>query len=346
MFKNLLLTSYSVNFPIIEEFKLTCGMPIALIFKEWKDHVAYVNTFSPEPKIISGSTSVDEAYSYLEEANSEPVFVIPLMENGRQARSGKMDKKIDAAFCAAQMHKVDGKPAYAAIYMLFHKLVPKEYKSGVFEIHIDSQTSYSYFPIESLLPSPDQISLVQEEFTRITDKIPGIEWLYISAAFLYPRLKEAGRLDIYQNLLNEIPKMEELSALYQEDSDITEMTLERLLDFAFEEGFQNHIKLPHVPEDISDDEIKKTAFYTNNSLFIHNNLFQAIMNPLMKCIPETMIKSCLDQSGILISDKGSYTTKIRNCSNPNVKNKRMLRFDIQKIQMQGKPSMRDYFNHL
>lgn len=302
-----LLQSLNTNFPILNDWGYVLGKPIALVFDNLAEAISVIKKTSIYPRIIDASTKVETTKKYLEEANSEGVFVV--VQSMAEMKSVKIREKIEAVFSAATIGELDSRPVCAATYIVFQKSVPDEFRERVFELHFTKQHECSVEDILDLVPSSQQLSVVKDRIQNMKEKNPIKGFWKAVAAFMYPRLNELGRRAEYDALDDVIERIVQKAEIYKEEGSITEVFTDCLITFLNKFDASKIFILPELDSE-AELSIQEAVFVKKNFLFFHETLFRGIVKELIALVPIDVIKGSLAKQGVLQGDSGGYTTKM------------------------------------
>lgn len=321
----LLLWSLCVNAPVLSYWNCVVGKPIALVFNDMAEVSSLIKKISPHPKVITVSTSVRTTKETLISTNSDGVFLI-LTNRGGQKRI-KEQEKIDAVLSAANLRTLDGKETTAMVFVVCNKKVPDELKSEVFEIHVEDNSYSSEDNLLELIPSPEQLPVVCDKIQEfnLDDALP----FKAAIAFFYPYFKKTNNLDRYKNMLLESEKIVQKAKEYQGNDNITELVQELLVEFITDnlDCICNFTEINSKAAKLLDQKL----ITKDKALFIAEEKFKAIIQPLTDIIPIDLIKERLWQDGVLQGKQGDYTAKMNFRVNGKLTRKRMLKLDLSEM---------------
>lgn len=340
-----ILRSYCINFPILSEIGVTMSKPIALVFNEVQEVTPFINSLSPRPRIVDGSTKVSKVKELLLMANSDAVVLI--MPSNDSARLIKQNERIELLFNAAALGKVDGIASCAAIFMVFNKFVLEEYRERVFEIHVSKDVIQCTTNIIDLIPDSKDISIVLDKI-RLQKCIGEADRsLYAAVAFMYPKLMEHGKLDLYEALEADAKQLISNAKLYHENDMVLELCLEQMHNYICEQDMLKEVyELPILNED-AENSIHHAAYLKGNYVFVHDELFRRMMENVLQNVPMDVIKVTLMANKILCGTKDGYTTKMNYYSIDNqAKRVRMLKLDLDLLSMNGITTIKSYLKTL
>lgn len=330
----VVLWSLNVNYPVLRSWNYVIGKPIALVFNNMVTAIPFVKKLSPHPQIIDSSTKISTAKKILLTTNSDGVF---MMLSNRGGNLIKEQEKINALFSVANLGVLDGKEASVMTFFVCDRRVPDEYKSEVFEIHVDDLLPNTYENLFSFVPSAEMLPVVFEkiqEFKR--DELLPFKAII---AFLYPYLKEQNNLTRYKILLTEMGELFQMAEEYQEQEDVVELVQQQFIDFIN----KNACDIYHLAEIEGEVEerIDEILVVKGDSLFMDDKKFKDIIKPMLEILPLHIIKERLNKEGILFGQPGDYTVKMSYLSNGKMKRIRRLKFDTDKMKM-----LKNYISNL
>lgn len=134
----------------------------------------------------------------LDRHNFGVIFVYPEPHIENSNRSSKQQDKIESI-----LDGVDFQKANALVIFVFEGKMPDKYRDQLSYLRIHDKDFecplLQWYPI----PRADQLQLTIDKYRQIADKITGYEWLYMSAALLYPVLLNAEKEELYPDILQE-----------------------------------------------------------------------------------------------------------------------------------------------
>lgn len=327
----ILLRSLCLNAPILRVWGYMPKIPFALVCSEFADAIEFAQMLSPNPRILDGFSQIREIEEALGASRSDGVFLI--VERAT-AISAKMQAKIDAIFAAARFGKVCKKTVHAAVFLIFRRMVPEEYREQVFEIHLEKWRAGTDFNMLRLVPDSNQLSLVNDKIRELKKGEKGIGTLKAAAGFLYPKLAELGRITDYKLVLEACERLEHLAKMYQEESGVAELLTESFFNYIENSSDIRVYALPYIGRD-AENHFEESFFIKGDQFYIHESFFMKIIAPVMEVVPIGMIKDTLVKADLLKCDSGGYTAKMSYYYEKNrLLRRRMLRFCGEKIRQE------------
>ncbi|MBQ5558883.1 MAG: hypothetical protein IIT46_03785, partial [Lachnospiraceae bacterium] len=195
----LLLKVAAVNAPILNHCNIPLP-PLALVQRSDQAVSRLTRKLSLPPSAVSNieyTTSKSDVKRILNRHNLGVIFVYPEPHIENSNRSSKQQDKIESILDGVNFQRVN-----ALVIFIFGGKIPDKYRQlSYLRIH-EGDFEYSLlkgYPV----PEADQIQLALDKYGQIADRIIGYEWLYMSAALLYPVLLNAEKEELYPDILQE-----------------------------------------------------------------------------------------------------------------------------------------------
>lgn len=320
-----ILTSLCLNHPVLEEWNITLGKPVAIICSDRAKVHFLIKRISDRGRIIDASTKVETAKKILVEANSEGVFCV--VSNPNKVSSQKMQDKLAAVFSAASVGEVDGVATNAATFLVCDRIIPDELKDYVFAVHIDDVPHYSIASYD-MVPPAEMLPVVRDRINQL----PEDEGLAIRAAvcFTYPYFEKMGDNEGYLQMHAEAKELIKNAELYAEQDDIADVAANLIRTFLVDNG--DYIINISDMDGMSEEDLEHFVFWDRLKLYISDGKFKEMVAPLLEISKVDVIKHQLHSRGILEGNIGNYTVKMTCQVNGVVIRPRMLRIDLKKLQ--------------
>lgn len=324
----LLLQSICINYPVLTAWGYSLDRPIGLVFSDQEEVYSYARYLSGNPKILTITDRLENIRNVLQKANSEGVFFI--MPDMCKYKIGNNIMKINEVLYSAK--KMD---SVAAVFMVFHKFVPCEYKNQILEIHVDKTRSpvVTLSSVFDLIPESAQLEVVKDKIVNLGMTNKKARELYAAAAFLYPKLLEFKGIGIYDKVVEIADEIGILAASYRMEDSVSDF----LIDLLYVPFMRHEIEIIKLP-DLTKGQlsrIKSVAFIRDNNFYISEELFEKIFEPAIQKLGSNQVKSCLRQSEILMVDgmDSGYTTLMSYITGDNRRwyRKRMLKLDSNRV---------------
>ena len=337
MEKIMLLASYCLNYPVLAKLGKTLKKPVALVFAEAGDAVAFANLISPAPIIVDAPMKVLQTQKLIRRANSQGVFMLmPEMKT----TSVKFQEKMEASIGAARNNMINGEQCSTAVFFMFSKFVPDEFRDTVFEIHVGGLRSLGKIDfLNQIVPEPNELELVFDKMKDFEGEDSEERALLCAGAFLYPQIADTNA---YQRVVEAVKKLCEAADCYRDANGIVELFSDLMYKLAEDGCLSPVFILPELDEE--GEQKLFTGIYLKGDIFyIHERNFKSLVCGMGDGITINAMKSALLKKGILITDKGGYTTKMGYCnSKGEFKRERMMKFSISAIAGEIRPNFKDF----
>ncbi len=313
----LLLKSAAQNIPIFNYYDIPVK-PLAIVVKN-RDEIPFIaKKFSCQSMIVNTSTSLEHVKGMISYKNMGFSFIVPQSIDGKMPRSVKQMEKFDlilnTVINSKKMNAVN-----AVVIFVFEGKIPKIYKHKLTQIMLSDIDN----PLlnKDLVPKTEQISLAFDKFEDISDKVKGYEWVYLSAAFLYPVLLNIGRKSEYPKIVAAAHDMVKEMEAFKNSDSIVEMVLNSLVDYITNTA--NKVKLVRRVS-YSEKELEKFVCIRRNFLYMTSEQFDSILNQFDNIVQINELKEMLSNRGILLGDSASgyslrmnYTDSCGNSYRPH-----------------------------
>ena len=218
----LLLKVAAVNAPILNHYNIHLP-PFALVQRKDQNVSRLTSMLSLPPSAVSYikySTPLSDVKRILDRHNLGVIFVYPEPHIEGSNRSSKQQDKIESILDGVDFQRVN-----ALVIFVFEGKMPDKYRDlsylRIHDVDFESPLLQGY-PV----PKADQIRLALDKYGQIGDKIIGYEWLYMSAALLYPVMLNVKKEDLYPDILQEAHEW----ALELEQLKNYDMLIDRLVE--------------------------------------------------------------------------------------------------------------------
>ncbi len=218
----LLLKVAAVNAPILNHYNIPIP-PLAMIQRDDQYVTRFTKKLSLPPSAVSYikySTPLSDVQRILDRHNLGVIFVYPEPHIERSNRSSRQQDKIESI-----LDDVDFQRVNALVIFVFEGKMPDKYRDlsylRIHDVDFESPLLQGY-PV----PKADQIRLALDKYGQIAGRITGYEWLYMSAALLYPVLLNAEKEELYPDILQEAHEW----ALELEQLKNYDMLIDRLVE--------------------------------------------------------------------------------------------------------------------
>ena len=195
----LLLKVAAVNAPILNHYNISLP-PFAMVQRGDQAVSRLTRKLSLPPSAVSHieyTAPISDVQRILDRLNLGVIFVYPEPHIEGSNRSSKQQDKIESILDGVNFQRVN-----ALVIFIFGGKIPDKYRQlSYLRIH-EGDFEYSLlkgYPV----PEADQIQLALDKYGQISDKTIGFEWLYMSAALLYPVLLNANKEELYPAILQE-----------------------------------------------------------------------------------------------------------------------------------------------
>lgn len=335
----MILAAYCLNYPILRELGLTLNQPIAVVVDEIDNVVSVAKQISPSPVLIDSAMKISQIKEEVGSAYSRGVF---MMMPEMIPNSAKFQEKFAIVFGVSATGLMEGTSCSTAVFLLFSKVVPAEYKDKVFEIHIDALPELTSLELmEKAVPKAETLSVVYDKLEALEEHDTKANVLSSVAAFLYPQLSEASD---YQMLIDKARKLCEDAENYRDSDGTVELFLDVLYKMAEEVMLPPVYILPNLDEE-GVDNLRNSLFLKADNLYMHEELFSSFASKVQNVVGVNALKSALLSHGVIHPDSGgcTYTTKMGFFDEQgNSIRVRMMRFSISSIEGETRPNFKKY----
>lgn len=330
MYKIAILKAYAQNYPILKAREMVSKRPIGIICNSYEEAISVIAYLSWKPLIVDNSTSVELAKKYLVNSNSEAVVLFPTLSDGRMPRSKKMDDKVVAFVNAAGLNTVNGNISETATFFVFIKSIPEQYRNIVYPIYIEKIKVPEWIN-DDLVPYDNELPLVYDIAEKYSNNKINENWMFASIACMYPMLKE-NFIQEFEQMVADAKKISESAELLR-DSKGTALLILSCIRIYLQENTDFEVRCLDEPDIKFDNEtLQRCIYIDSDNMYLHNSLYEKIVTKLVAYISADDSKACLLQEGILVADKGGYTSKMNIQTSGMVNRIRMLKLSMKRIK--------------
>lgn len=330
MFKITLISLAAWFYPYLFDNGMSVNCPIALVVQNRVDADNIIKKFPLASERITSTTTKDQTIDILTSVNLNAVFVFPQLPGGRKTRSVKHEQNCELAFDGVVSHMIGDDPVIAMVFFIFEKKIPDEYKGIMLELHMPCVSSNSKFDW-SFLPDERDLSLINDKYCEIHNKEPHFEWLYMAVACMYVVLNKMDKPDQYPKVLHDVEEVISEFKSYEDTAWIVEEVSYYLMAYIESNCYMRIYNLNNLSVDV-EDKLKNSVFFREKYMYIHSELIEKILSPILKYIKINVIKEILAEYLILLPDRSCYDTKMSYPSGKELKRVRMVKFDMTKIK--------------
>ena len=196
----LLLKVAAVNAPILNHYNISLP-PFAMVQRGDQAVSRLTRKLSLPPSAVSHieyTAPISDVQRILDRLNLGVIFVYPEPHIEGSNRSLKQQDKIESILDGVDFQRVN-----ALVIFVFEGKMPDKYRDQLSYIRIYGEDFECPLLQGYPVPQGDQIQLALDKYGQIADRIIGYEWLYMSAALLYPVLLNAEKEELYPDILQE-----------------------------------------------------------------------------------------------------------------------------------------------
>ena len=341
MYKMLLISILSLYQPLFVSMDRGLDCPIALI---GCDNALnnFQKKFFIRPEIITSSMLKKQIENIFLSANSTSVIVMNEKLHEKKAPSSKYQSICEMAFDVTALHQLNQEPIITTVIVALGQILPESCREKMIPISATSLELEKSYNLEwDYLPNEQDITFITEIYDKITENRKNIEdnfkWIYMSAACLYVALKRSNRLEEYDEVLKQTKELEDEIKTYRDENIINEVVT-YIGNYIIENDTFNIYQLPRLDDEF-DGKWSESIFIKGDNMYLEEEL----LKQMLKSYPIDMrrIKERLASEEILIKEDLSYTPKMTYYLNGNTKRKRMLKFNMSLMEIEG-ISMKEY----
>ena len=322
--KLLLLKMLIQAYPIMADEK-PIPEPFAVVVNHRHEALALAEKISSKPVVITFDSSKAEVENAIAYTNSDCILVFP------QLVGGKMPRSIKAQGNMSSLMEAPGKGIITLF--AFEKSVPEEYRYGMTQLIITDVND----PIlkKDLCTKSDYLLTAFRKYGEIPNKLRGYEWLYLSAAFLYPFLQRSGEAEAYPDIVKTANLWaQEIEQLKDIDSTV-DMILEQLCDYFTHEALGITIEMKKDTR-VDEQQLNSLVFLANPKIFISTAKYRELLKRTGIPVSYDAVNAVLKERGILVAGNGSvgFTSKMNYYNTEgNFKRHQMVLLDASKIEV-------------
>lgn len=209
-----------------------------------------------------------------------------------------------------------------------------------FFVFLDERQYLVNYSVGDIVPYPTDLGAIYTKLMTQEDGERMEEERILRAAvyFLEPYFFRNGSLFRIEELLDSVCQMCITNEEVRDTNDIPYAFLKCLFEWQTETNFSKIYDLAVGGEaEIDPDE---TIFYDTKNVYVTENMFKKIVEPMRAYIPINSLKRSLSDNGYLIAGKGSstkgYTTKINISCNGKPENRiRAMKFQRDLLAVSG-----------
>lgn len=322
--KLLLLKMLIQAYPIMAD-KGLIPEPFAVIVNHRHEALTLAEKISSKPVVISFDSSKAEVENAIAYTNSNCILVFP------QLIGGKMPRSIKAQGNMSSLMEAPGKGVITLF--AFEKSVPEAYRDSITQLIITDADD----PIlkKDLGTQSDDLLTAFRKYGEIPNKLRGYEWLYLSAAFLYPFLQRLGDNENYPEIVRTAHLWaQEIEQLKDIDSTV-DMILEQLCDYFTHEALGITIEMKKDTR-VDEQQLNSLVFLANPKIFISTAKYRELLKRTGIPVSYDAVNAVLKERGILVAGNGSvgFTSKMNYYNTEgNFKRHQMVLLDASKIEV-------------
>ncbi len=322
--KSKLLKSIAANYPILRELGCAISSPIVLVAEE-KDFPMLLERLKNISPVRLEDCIKNE--NLRESANADFCWTIYCPRGSEK----KMEKAVEYAM---QAYVASENTTPPVLIFSDGRILQDEGLDFIF-IYIKNLHTEEV-SLEEVVPEDGELSLV---FEKIGERVPECrtqtEKVFVAAAcFLFPAYWRKGRQQEFPQII------EWARSLAEQGKASIEGVVDLFLDEAYRWQAQEKdlavLLLPELGLEAMD-HIEKTLYVDTSSLYLHEELFKKMVEPLLRIFAEDQIKAALAKEGILLPESDmTFTAKMNYRSIAGTyERRRMLRFSREKFNKEG-----------
>ena len=322
--KLLLLKMLIQAYPIMAD-KGLIPEPFAIVVNHRNEALTLAKKISSKPVVISFDSSKANVENAITYTNSDCILVFP------QLVGGKMPRSIKAQGNMSSLMEAPGKGVITLF--AFEKSVPEEYRDDMTQLIITDVDD----PIlkKNLCTQSDDLLTAFRKYGEISNMSRGYEWLYLSAAFLYPVLQRLGDKEHYPEIVRTAHLWaREIEQLKDIDSTV-DMILEQLCDYFTHEALNITVELKKDTR-VDEQQLDSHVFFDNPKIFISTAKYRDLLKRTGIPVSYDAVNAVLKERGILVTGNGStgFTSKMNYYNTEgNFKRHQMVLLDASKIEV-------------
>lgn len=323
-----LLRAYIINFPVMQDWGQLEPMPITLAFNNEMDASKFLKKLSGNPIIISESDGVPGMKKAILKKTPQSVFL-----KLSHCETEKEQGKLSILFALSSGEKIDEKNLCCPTFVIYTGVVPDIIRRNTLIINtVFEKTDYDDLgDFFSLVPEPEQLGQIRQKLIDLDGLSEGKHPLVSAVCFLYPKLHERGEGSRYAEVLTLAKTIEDGGLETPPIEDIVMLVTDLFLELAVKGCMDNAIELPNL-EDSVVKALETTLFYDSKFLYLSNNYFREICEPILGVVSFCDIKSALREAGILQGSGSRYVRKMYYWKSYGVRSSaNMLKFNMEKI---------------
>lgn len=326
-----LIKALGVNYPIINMIECAPTKLITLAVSEHQMKSACTILENYGAPIIGDSMTPSQISQVLCETNSECVL-FPFSPT----RKGRELVRFIAA--AVQMGSVGNMKLRALPVLITDTQIQECDTENLFIIHLQGALSSIQIPLEVIVPPDEMIPVVIDKIRDLdlAGKCAEEKALLISACFLYPYLKSAGKADEFKQMLKLASNLVEQDDNNRDPYEAAELFIEELYQWQERTQFQDVYPLPDLEMSI-EARIDNIILFNDRYLYMKDRLLEQICQALLGIFSADVLKSVLTDAGIIYPENArTYTTKVgyRNIVG-EYRRERMIRFRRANLNRAG-----------
>lgn len=322
--KSKLLKSIAANYPILRELGCAISSPIVLVAEE-KDFPMLLACLKNISLVRLEDCLQDE--NLRESANADFCWTIYRPRGSEK----KMEKAVEYA---QQAYVTQEKTTPPVLILADGRILRDKVQDFIFIFAENLQAEE--IALEDVVPEDGELSLV---FEKIEEMVPvcrtQTERAFVAAAcFLFPAYRRKG-------LQREFPQIIEFAKRLAEQDEagiegIAELFINEAYRWQAQEKELAVFELPELGLEATE-YIKKALYVDPLNVYLHEELFRKMAEPLLRIFAEDQIKAGLVKEGILLPESGkTFMTKMNFRSVAGTyERRRMLRFSREKFNKVG-----------
>lgn len=326
-----IITSLAVNYPILQSWDMIAQKLLVVISDHEKMEEVVRNLRVKGSHILTESDGVKKIQTTVGKTYSAPVIFM--------YKKSKKSNEILRFFRDFVSTKRKG----ALTIVVADQILANE-EIDAFYVFLRAE-QFESEELCKLVPPAQTLPLVYDIIRRNASGIKdGMELSLIAAAsFLYPVFSPEQRDDALKSMLDLIQNLIDVDAEARDFNGMSKMYIDAFNRYVEKCSLSKCAELPVLDDqDIIDAE--NTIFYDTKFLYIHDELFERIVQKYLQIIPTIVLKRALLDANILSSTElNTFSCKMNYRDTTGAYHrKRMLRFQREKLQIVGEIEVIDF----
>lgn len=322
----MLLRSLIINSAVLNDWNCEIGRPIAIVGNNAGVLKKTACMISPAP-VFTNHQSVKQLQHEVKGLNSQAIIceLPPIKKNP----SSKLQEYMECILTLGCFGNIGKSHTYAPVFFISVDELPEVVEKTALVINIgDSKLDEGDIgDMLELLPSEADFMHIKAEISTFTNDraYP----LKAATAFALPRLKALGRVDEYNGLLDLCDYMVNMDEFLKSGQGLLEKIEVTLIE-ALSDDAQKKMRLPSV-NNVDEELFSDCIFFDKNYIFISEKKFKDVFDGYIKLWGADNFKRKLRDAGVIQSDLGGYTSKMRFIMNRDKCEKRMVRISLDNL---------------